>query len=115
MRFAVSLGVFSKSGKSLPTLLSEMAEVGFDAMSLDPQLILQLNSDQQRDILACLNEHTLQMALHTQFSVPLKEIRAVADLLGSHLANITFDSELRWTSAGFIFDMKRIVPYFEVG
>jgi sugar phosphate isomerase/epimerase len=40
-----------------------------------------------------------------------KELYAVVDLFKSHLANITFDSELRWTSAGFIFDMKRIVPY----
>jgi sugar phosphate isomerase/epimerase len=88
-----------------------MAEVGFDAVSLDPQLILQLDSDQQRDILACLKEHALQVALHTQFSVPFEDLCAVADLLGSHLVNITFDSELRWTSAGFIFDVRRIVPY----
>jgi hypothetical protein len=51
------------------------------------------------------------VALHTQFSFPFKELYAVIDLFKSHLANITFDSELRWTSAEFIFDMKRIVPY----
>ncbi len=113
MRFAVSLEVFSKSGMPLPTLISEVAEAGFDAVSMGPQQMLQLSGDQQQDALRCLDEHAFKVALHTQFSVPFEDVRSVIDLLGSRLVDVTFDSMVRWTSAGFIFDVIRIVPYLQ--
>jgi sugar phosphate isomerase/epimerase len=113
MKFAVSLGVFSEFGNPLSTLISEMADLGFDMVSISPQMILQLDSAKQRDILDCLKEHALTVAMHTEFTIPFEELRAAVDLLGSHLSDITFDSILRWTSAGFLFDMRCIIPYLQ--
>ncbi len=113
MRFAVSLEVFSRTGRPLPTLILEVADACFDAVSLDPKKIIELSSDQKRDALECLDKHGLKVALHAQFSVPFEDLKTIIDLFGSRLESVTFDSVVCWTSAGFTFDVRRIVPYLK--
>lgn len=113
MRFAVSLGAFFELGIPLPKMIFEAADAGFDAVSLDPQQIIGLNGDQKRDVLKRLDDCALRVALHAEFSVPFEALKTVVDLFGSRLASVTFDSLVRWTSAGFTFDVVRMVPYLQ--
>ena len=49
MQHAVSVGALARLGEPLPTLITEFAEAGFGAISMAPQLMLDLGESARCD------------------------------------------------------------------
>jgi sugar phosphate isomerase/epimerase len=113
MRYAVAIGGLVELGEPLLELVAEFVEAGFDGISSHPKYLLQLDKAEQDDLLARIDERGLAVSLHGEFDTPLEDLRKLAELLGSRLVNMTFDPELHWTSAGCLFDTKRMISYLQ--
>jgi sugar phosphate isomerase/epimerase len=111
MRYAVTIGGLVKLEGPLLELVAEFAEAGFDGISLHPKCLLQLDKAERDALLTRIDERGLAITLHDGFDTPLEDLRKLAELLNSRLVNMTFDPELHWTSAGYLFDTKRMVSY----
>ena len=113
MTYTVSVGPLARKGAPLATLLEDLAEAGFGGISIDPQLMLQMRDTERRDIAAVLADLELVVALHGSFDTPIEHLAILADLMGPRLRNITFDPVLGWTSAGLIFNTRRMSQYLQ--
>ena len=113
MQYAVSIGALARLGEPLPTLITEFAEAGFGAISMDPQLLLDLGESARCDLAALVAERGLAVVLHGSFDTPIQGLTQLAELLGPRLANVTFDPVLGWTSAGLLYRTERMVPYLQ--
>jgi sugar phosphate isomerase/epimerase len=111
MRYAVAIGGLVELGGPLLELVAEFAEAGFDGISSHPKCLLQLDKAERDALLARIDERGLAITLHGGFDTPLEDLRKLAELLNPRLVNMTFDPELHWTSAGYLFDAKRMVSY----
>ncbi len=113
MLHAVSIGALARLGEPLPTLVSEFADAGFGAISMDPQLMLDLGESARCDLAALVAERGLIVVLHGSFDTSIRDVAELAELLGPRLGNVTFDPVLGWTSAGLLHRTERMAPYLQ--
>lgn len=108
-----SLDPLARLGVPPATSIQDLAEAGFGGVSIDPQLMLEMTDSARRNIASVVADLEFVVALHGSFDTPLEDLANLADLLGPQLANITFDPVLGWTSAGLIFNTRRMSPYLQ--
>jgi len=111
MQHAVSVGALARLGEPLPTLITEFAEAGFSALSMAPQLMLDLGESARRDVASLVAESGVAVVLHGSFDTSIQDLTELAELLEPRLANITFDPVLGWTSAGLLYKAERMTSY----
>ena len=111
MKHIVSISALYKLGAPLIELGEEFSTAGFDGISIDPAILADLVNSDLKSLAALLAERNMAVALHGEFSTPVKELTGLAGLFGSQLTTITFDPDLGWTSAGFLFLMDKMGPY----
>jgi sugar phosphate isomerase/epimerase len=111
MKHLVSISALHKLDVPLTGLVDEFTQAGFDGISCDPEILLGLDTAAFRNLMAVVAERNMVVALHGGFSVPVADLTGLAQRIGQHLATVTFDPDLGWTSAGLIFSMEKMGPY----
>jgi len=111
MKYGVALGEIGTEGKSLLEQVDLFIGAGFTVLSFCPKQLFQL-TDANRDQVFCrITEGNAATTLHTQFATPVAQLIDLARLMSPHLASITFDPILRWTTAGLLFDTNAMCSY----
>lgn len=113
MRHAIALGEIGITDESVPELVLESADGGFDVMSFSPQQLLKMGAGQKKALTRLLDARGLGVVLHGGFDVEIEDLRALVDMLQGRLLDITFDAELHWTTAGYLFNVEKMCPYLQ--
>lgn len=111
MNNVASIGAWLRHGAALPTVIAELPHAGFSGVSMNPQLLLELTHAARQDVASVIADLDLVVALHGSFDTPINELAGLIDALAPHLATVTFDPVLGWTSAGLLFNTRRMSSY----
>lgn len=111
MTYTVAIDWLADLGGSTPTLIREMAEMGFTGISDDPKHLLEATRPALRDVVTAVAESGMAVTLHGGFELPVNEMATLAEELAPHLQNITFNQVSSWTSAGLLFSAGQMARY----
>lgn len=104
MLYAVSLWTFHEKGTTLPGLVAQFADAGFNAMSLAPPPLLAVDPGEARETIREMECRGLPLTLHADFSQTDAEWDFLFDCCGTRLRCITFDAAWTSDSCGHFYD-----------
>ena len=81
----------AKLQEPTPALIRELSASGFEAVSISPELLLDLDDSIRLNLAAALADHGMGVALHGSFETSIGDLIDLAKLFGSRLENVTFD------------------------
>ena len=118
LRYGIAIWNFMEPGLSLPDLVAELADAGFDAVSFSSGQFPKVGPSEWEEVGALMRDRSLAATIHSSFDVPYEDLDAVMSHLGDELRTVTFDAAMRSDSRGRFYDwakMSRMLEQVESG
>lgn len=109
MRYAVAVWNYQEPEKPLAKLAAELADFGFDALSLSLHTLHAPDEAARRDLAAVVRDRDLAVTLHTNFDLFTEQNLTLAvELFAARLYSVTFDAAMESTSCGRFYAAARM-------
>ena len=113
MRYGIAIWNFREKDKPLLDLVTEFADMGFTAISFQPEQIVELAADEASSLKRLLETRDLVTTLHGAPNTAPETLRLVVKRLGNTLRTITFDAKRKSDSRGTFYDVPPMLPVFD--
>ncbi|NQU36502.1 MAG: sugar phosphate isomerase/epimerase [Actinobacteria bacterium] len=108
IKCAVSVWNFGEEGVTLPQLVREFADMGYDGMSFLPHQITTLDDVGAAELRDVLDERGLFTTVHGASTDSRDMVACVLEVLEARIVNLTFDAAMTSTSVGTFYDTERM-------
>jgi sugar phosphate isomerase/epimerase len=108
MRYGIASWDYPEPGVALREQVQWWADRGFDAVSFEPDQLLQLTPSQRDAVCGFLAERDLTVTVHGSRLVLADTVRALQDMLGDRLLNVTMNPVMWGDSRGTLLDARRM-------
>lgn len=110
MKCGVAVWNWFEPPLTLTAFVEELVTEGFEAISVQPRQILELDAAELADLNALLDQHDMPATIHaaaSQFTADLME--GLLERLGARLYSVTLDGIRCWAPTGKRWDAARMV------
>ncbi len=108
MRYGIASWDYPEPDVPLRQQVQWWADHGFDAISFTADQLLQLDPSHQGALCDLLAERELAVTVHNAQLVPADIARALGDLLGERLINVTMNPVMWHDSRGVLLDARKM-------
>jgi len=111
MRYGICIWNFYAETTTLPELVHEFADMGFDAASFTTAQLRTLPRDEVQAAATAVRDRDVAVTLHGNFEIDVTEVLGFVETFASSLLTVTCDAAMTTDSRGTFHDAARMAPF----
>jgi len=111
VRYGICLWNFYAETTTLPELVDEFADMGFDAASFTTAHLRRLPPDEVQAAATAALDRDVAVTLHGNFEIDVREVLGFVETFASNLLTVTCDAAMVTDSRGTFHDPARMAPF----